>query len=121
MARPLVLVIDDYSDAREVYEIALGLEGFAVESARDGEEGFKKAVELRPALIITDLSMPGMDGWQTVRNLRTDDRTRHIPIIVCSGWEERPLHDAWVDAMFTKPCPLEVLLHEVHRLLRRAA
>jgi CheY-like chemotaxis protein len=65
MNRPLVLVIDDYSDAREVYEIALGLEGFAAEGARDGHEGFRRAVQLRPALIITtDLSMPRVDGWE---------------------------------------------------------
>jgi CheY-like chemotaxis protein len=66
-SRPLVLVIDDDSDARAAYEVALKLEGFAVESARDGQEGFTRAVELRPALVITDLSMPGMGGLAMVR------------------------------------------------------
>jgi two-component system cell cycle response regulator DivK len=121
MARLLVLVIDDYNDAREVYEIVLTQEGFAVEGARDGQEGFRKAVDLRPALIITDLSMPGIDGRETIRNLRADDRTRHIPIITCSGKNEPPQHDVWVDAMLTKPCPLDILVQEVQRVLRRTA
>lgn len=105
MTRPLVVVIDDYSDALEVYETAFTLEGFAVESARDGQEGFNKAIELRPALIITDLVMPGMDGWEMIRKLRADTRTRHVPIITCSGRDERPQHDARVDAMLTKAVP----------------
>jgi DNA-binding response OmpR family regulator len=54
-SQPLVLVIDDSGDAREVYDIVLTLEGFAVEGARDGAEGFSKAVELRPDIIITDV------------------------------------------------------------------
>jgi CheY-like chemotaxis protein len=120
-SRPLVLVIDDDSDARAAYEVALKLEGFAVESARDGQEGFTRAVELQPALLITDLSMPGMGGLAMVRELRADDRTRHIPVITCSGQEERPQHDARVDAMLTKPRPLQVLLHEVRRLVLPAA
>jgi CheY-like chemotaxis protein len=121
-ALPLVLVIDDSSDALEVYDIALRLEGFAVEGARDGREGFRKAVELQPDLIITDLAMPVMNGWETIRELRADDRTRRIPIIACSGGNESPeMQDVWVDAVLTKPCPLQVLLQEVRRLLRRSS
>jgi hypothetical protein len=58
-------------------------------------------------------------GWHPTcaRELRADDRTRHIPVITCSGQEERPQHDARVDAMLTKPCPPRVLLHEVRRLV----
>jgi CheY-like chemotaxis protein len=121
MTGPLVLVIDDDADARDVYEIALKLEGFSVATARDGREGFTRAVELQPVLVITDLSMPGMGGLEMVRELRADPRTRHIAIITCSGQEERPQPDARVDAMLTKPCPLNLLLNEVQRVLRRAA
>jgi CheY-like chemotaxis protein len=116
--RPLVLVIDDAGDAREVYDIVLTLEGFAVEGAEDGREGFRKAVDLRPDIIITDLSMPVMDGWETIRRLRADDRTSRIPIIACSG-EPRQDHDTQVDAMLSKPCPLAHLLQEIRRLLQR--
>jgi CheY-like chemotaxis protein len=120
--RPLILVIDDSSDSLEVYDIALTLEGFAVEGARDGREGFRKALDLRPDLIITDLAMPIMNGWETIRQLRADERTRRIPIIACSGGDEPPrAEDAWVDAMLTKPCPLQLLLQEVRAVLRRSS
>ena len=120
--RPLVLVIDDSGDAVEVYDIVLTLEGFTVEGASNGQEGLRKAIDLRPDIIITDLAMPVMDGWETIRQLRADDRTRRIPIIACSGGDEPPrTRDGWVDAVLAKPCPLEVLLQEVQRLLRRSS
>jgi CheY-like chemotaxis protein len=100
----------------------LQLEGFTVEGASDGQEGFQKAVELLPDIIITDLAMPIMDGWETIRRLRADDRTRRIPIIACSG-DDAPsgTHDSWADALLTKPCTLDTLLLEVRQLLRRNA
>jgi CheY-like chemotaxis protein len=121
-ARPLALVIDDSDDNREVYTVVLQLEGLTVEGAGDGEEGFRKAVELLPNIIITDLAMPIVDGWETIRRLRADERTRRIPIIACSGDEAPdPAHDSWADLVLAKPCPLEALLLEVRQLLRRGA
>jgi CheY-like chemotaxis protein len=118
--RPLVLVIDDFDDTRDVYAVALRLEGFAVEEARDGREGVQKAFELLPDIIITDVTMPIMDGWETIRRLRGDERTRRIPIIACSGQDVGSgTHDSSVDVLLPKPCPLDTLLLEVRRLLRR--
>jgi two-component system, cell cycle response regulator DivK len=117
--RPLALVIDDDDDTREVYAEVLRLEGISVEVASDGQEALQKAVELLPDIIITDLSMPIMDGWETIRRLRADERTRRIPIIVCTG-EEAP-SGTWADLLLTKPCPLDTLLFEVRQLLRRSA
>jgi CheY-like chemotaxis protein len=99
-----------------------GLEGFIVEAAHDGREGVAKAVESLPALIIADLAMPIMDGWETIRRLRSDDRTRHIPIIACSGQylpHEHPESSA--EVLLPKPCLADELLLEVRSLLRRAA
>jgi two-component system, cell cycle response regulator DivK len=120
--RPLALVIDDDDDTREMYAEVLRLEGFTVEGASDGQEALQKAVELLPDIIITDLYMPIMDGWETIRRLRADERTRRIPIIACTG-EEAPngTHDCWADVLLTKPCPLDTLLLEVRQLLRRDA
>jgi len=115
------LVIDDSDDTRGVYATALRLEGFTVEGASDGQEGLQKAVELLPDIIITDLSMPIMDGWETIRRLRADDRTRRIPIIACSGHPPSDTHDTWADALLTKPCPLDTLLLKVRQLLLRNA
>jgi two-component system, cell cycle response regulator DivK len=120
--RPLALVIDDYDDTREMYAEVLRLEGFSVEGARDGQEGLQKAVELLPDIIITDLYMPIMDGWETIRRLRADEHTRRIPIIACSG-QKAPGNtpDSRADVLLTKPCPLDTLLLEVRQLLRRSA
>jgi CheY-like chemotaxis protein len=120
--RPLALVIDDSDDTRDLYAVMLRLEGFTVEGASDGQEALQKAVELLPDIVITDLSMPVMDGWETIRRLRADERTRRIPIIACTG-EEVPnrTHDSLADVLLAKPCPLDTLLLEVRQLLRRAA
>ena len=119
---PVALVIDDSDDTREMYAVALRLEGLTVEEARDGQEALHKAGELLPDIIITDLSMPVMDGWETIRRLRADERTQRIPIIACSG-RDAPgdTHDCRADALLPKPCPLDLLLIEVRRLLRRNA
>jgi CheY-like chemotaxis protein len=114
-----VLLIDDDGDTREIYAQALRPEGLLVAEARDGHEGLQKALESRPDLIITDIAMPIMDGWQLVRGLRGDERTRHIPIIVCSG-NDRPRVqlDVEPDAYLGKPCDPAGLRREVRRLLR---
>jgi CheY-like chemotaxis protein len=72
--------------------------GFVIEKAHDGREGVAKAIEFLPAIIITDLAMPVMDGWETIRRLRADHRTRAIPIIACTG-EDAPsgMHDCWAN------------------------
>jgi two-component system, cell cycle response regulator DivK len=120
--RPLALVIDDSDDTREMFAVMLRLEGFAVEGAGDGAEGFQKAVELLPNIIITDLVMPIVDGWETIRRLRADDRTRRIPILACTG-QKAPsgTHDSGADVLLAKPCPPNTLLLEVRQLLRRGA
>ncbi len=124
-SRPLVLVIDDSEDAREVYATMLRLDGFAVEEAIDGQQGLEKARKSLPDVIITDLEMPVMDGWETIRRLKADQRTRTIRIIACSGATvPRPAKRAFeptYDAHLVKPCLPEVLLSEIRGFVRRAA
>jgi two-component system, cell cycle response regulator DivK len=120
--RRLVLVIDDWADTRELYALVLELEGYVVAQARDGQDGLQRARDLAPDILITDLRMPIMDGWETIRRLRGDSRTRHIPIIACSGHDARRRTDgAAPDVLLAKPCPLDALVAEVGRLLKRAA
>ena len=84
-SRPLVLVVDDYQDAREMYAESLGACGFSVAEAETGDEAVAKAFELVPDAIVMDLSLPGMDGWTATRTLKTDARTRAIPVVVAYG------------------------------------
>src|SRR6185436_9033081 len=73
---PLVLIVDDMHDNREMYAQFLRFAGFRVEAAGDGFEALDKARSVRPNVIIMDLALPGMDGWETTRRIKDDERTR---------------------------------------------
>jgi CheY-like chemotaxis protein len=85
--RPRILAVDDSEDIREFYELELELGGYAVALAADGREGLALARELRPDVIITDVSMPVMDGLELLVRLRSDLPPPLPPIIVCSGFD----------------------------------
>jgi diguanylate cyclase (GGDEF)-like protein len=76
-----ILVVDNEPDILRFVEVNLRLEGFSVELAHDGEEALERAFAVRPALILLDVMMPGLDGYEVCRRLRADVRTSHVPII----------------------------------------
>ena len=117
--RPLILVVDDYEDAREMYAEYLEFSGFRVAEARNGNDAVAQAFLLRPDLILMDLSLPGMDGWEATKLLKSDERTRNIPIIALTGHHNfaEMAKQAGCDAFLTKPCPPEELLGELRRFL----
>src|SRR5918992_2526188 len=78
---PLVLVVEDYQDAREMYAAYLTFSGYRVAEATNGVEAVEKTIELMPDIILMDLALPRMDGWEATRRLKLDERTRHIPIV----------------------------------------
>jgi two-component system, cell cycle response regulator DivK len=118
---PLILVVDDYQDAREMYAEYLQFSGFRVAEAGNGNEAVERAFELRPDLILMDLSLPGIDGWEATRQLKNDDRTRHIPIVALTGHALAGASDgarkAGCDSFVTKPCLPDELVVEVRRML----
>jgi two-component system, cell cycle response regulator DivK len=118
---PLILVVDDYQDAREMYAEYLQFSGFRVAEAKNGNEAIEKAFELRPALILMDLSLPGMDGWEATRQLKSDERTRHIPVVALTGHAlagaSEGARKAGCDSFVTKPCLPDDLVVEVRRML----
>ena len=119
--RPLILVVDDYQDAREMYAEYLQFSGFRVAEARNGNEAIEQAFTLRPDLILMDLSLPGMDGWEATRQLKSDERTRHIPIVALTGHAlagaSEGARKAGCDSFVTKPCLPDDLVVEVRRML----
>jgi CheY-like chemotaxis protein len=121
--RPLVLVVDDYQDAREMYAEYLTYSGFRVAEASNGLEALQKAFELLPDVILMDLSLPGMDGWAATKRLKTDDRTRRIPIVALTGHALAGASEsarlAGCDAFVTKPCLPDELVLQVRRILDR--
>jgi CheY-like chemotaxis protein len=118
---PLILVVDDYQDAREMYAEYLQFSGFRVAEARNGNEAVTQAFELRPDLILMDLSLPGMDGWEATRVLKADERTRHIPVVALTGHAlagaSEGARKAGCDSFVTKPCLPDDLVVEVRRML----
>jgi len=118
---PLILVVDDYDDAREMYAEYLQFCGFRVAEARNGNEALEQAFTLKPDLILMDLSLPGMDGWEATRQLKADDRTRNIPVVALTGHALAGASEgakrAGCDSFVTKPCLPDDLVVEVRRML----
>src|SRR3989442_8945033 len=85
LAKPVVLVVDDDADARTIYAMSLRAKGCEVFTAKDGREGLEKANGLWPDVIVMDLAMPGVDGWEAIRRLNESSWTREIPIVAVSA------------------------------------
>jgi CheY-like chemotaxis protein len=124
-AETLVLLVENDPAGREMYALSLESSGFRVEQAHNGLQALEKARDLGPDIIITDLAIPGIDGFQLCKRLREDPRTERVPIIGITGYEHFVSEPgratrAGCDAIFTKPCHPETLLAEIHRLLATA-
>jgi two-component system, cell cycle response regulator DivK len=120
----LVLLVDDYPDNRDIYVQYLTYAGLRVEEAENGHQALDKAFSLRPDVIVMDLSLPGLDGWEATRRLKEDPRTRDIPVIALTGHalagHSKVAFDAGCDAFITKPCLPERLLEEIRAILTAA-
>jgi two-component system cell cycle response regulator DivK len=118
---PLVLVVEDYQDAREMYSAYLQFSGYRVAEATNGLEAIEKTLELMPDIILMDLALPKVDGWEATKRLKSDERTKHIPIVALTGHALAGFADgaraAGCDAFVTKPCLPDALVAEVRRML----
>ncbi|OLB41498.1 MAG: response regulator [Candidatus Rokubacteria bacterium 13_2_20CM_2_64_8] len=118
---PLVLLVDDFQDNREMYAMYLEHAGMQVAEAGNGHEALDQAFRLLPDLIVMDLSLPGIDGWEATRRLKADERTKKIPVVALTshaleGYSEGA-RAAGCDAFVTKPCLPEQLLSEIRKVL----
>ncbi|GMV11014.1 MAG TPA: response regulator [Gemmatimonadaceae bacterium] len=118
-----VLIIEDNEDNRIVYSTILRHHGFRVSEALDGEEGIARARQELPDLILMDISIPLVDGWEATQRLKSESLTRHIPVIALTahampGDRERALQ-AGCDGYLAKPCAPQAVLAEVNRLIDR--
>jgi len=119
--RPRVLLVDDYPDAREMYTEYLEFSGFEVVEAGNGKEALQRAVDTAPDIILMDLSLPVMDGWEATRRLKADERTTSIPVVALTGHALAGISEgakkAGCDAFVTKPCLPEDLVREIRKVL----
>jgi len=116
-----ILLINDEKDFIETVSFALSADGFDVSTAQDGPSGIGQARSYRPDLIILDLMMPGIDGYEVAGRLKSDKATSDIPIIVLTATVTKELGQKIreikaVDCMI-KPCDLEDLLKKVKSIL----
>jgi CheY-like chemotaxis protein len=119
--KPLVLVVEDYQDAREMYTAYLQFSGYRVAEASNGLEAIEKTRALMPDIILMDLALPKIDGWEATRQLKADDRTKHIPIVALTGHalqgHSEQARQAGCDSFVTKPCLPDALVAEIQRML----
>ena len=120
--KPIVLVVDDFADNREMYSEYLAFSGYDVIEARNGVEAIEAARQRLPDIIIMDLSLPVMDGWEATRRLKADERTRAIPVVALTGHalagHSKGAQEAGCDSFLYKPCLPDQLVAEIRRMLQ---
>jgi two-component system cell cycle response regulator DivK len=119
---PLILLVDDDADSRFLYaQYLTSVPGYRVAEAADGGQAIELAVRLHPDVVVMDLTLPRVTGWDAVGALRASPETRHIPIILLTGNAQSRARAAaeGVAAVLIKPCLPETLERQVEALLGR--
>ena len=120
-AKPLILLVEDQSDLRRLYAEHLELSGFEVIEAGNGADALAHTAEHSPDVVLMDLGLPVLDGWEATRRLKSDTRTSHIPIVALTAHdgsgELQRATSAGCDWFVPKPCPPDALVAEIRRVL----
>jgi CheY-like chemotaxis protein len=116
-----ILYVEDNDDNIFMLTRRLSRYGFEVIVAKNGEEGLAKVRSEDPAVILMDLDLPVLDGWEATRRLKASDETRHIPVIAVSAYamisDRKRAFDAGCDDFFSKPVDLKGLLERIESFL----
>ena len=120
-----VLLVEDNEMNRDMLSRRLIRQGYEVVVAVDGEQGVEAALRERPAIVLMDMSLPVLDGWEATRRLKADEATRAIPVIALTAHamagDRQQALDAGCDDYDTKPIELPRLLEKMRRLLGETA
>lgn len=116
-----ILCIEDEPEMIDLIRLILGRRGFEVTGAAGGMEGLKAVREQLPDLVLLDLMMPDMDGWEVYQQMKADEKTRHIPVVVVTAKAQSidrvlGLHIAKVDDYIAKPFSPQELLNSVEKV-----
>ena len=121
MAKGRILVVDDEIYIVHILDFSLGMEGYEVITALDGEQALEKARSEKPDLIVLDIMMPKLDGYETCKMLKADDRTRQIPVILLSAkgrhTDQKIGYEVGADDYITKPFSPRKLVERINTLL----
>ena len=116
-----ILYVEDNDDNIYMITRRLSRHGYEVIIAMDGEEGMAMVRSETPALILMDLDLPILDGWEATRRLKASEETRHIPLIAVSAYamvsDRKRAFEAGCDDFFSKPVDLKSLLERIEALL----
>jgi CheY-like chemotaxis protein len=116
-----ILIVDDYPDALDIWAIYLQALGYRVSTAGDGAEAIAQAERLHPDLIVLDLELPRVSGFDVAKRLRANPETKHIPLIAATGYSHVKQLDrareAGFDQIVIKPCDPDLLVEEIERHL----
>src|SRR6185503_14519296 len=118
-----ILLVEDNEMNRDMLSRRLERKGYQIAIAVDGQQGVDMAAADPPALILMDMSLPVLDGWEATRRIRADERTKNIPIIALTAHamqgDEEKAREAGCDDYDTKPVELPRLLGKMEALLKR--
>src|SRR5215470_2224068 len=121
--KPLVLLVEDQSELRQMYVQQLALSGFDVIEAGNGADALVHTAAHDPDVVLMDLSLPVLDGWEATRRLKNDERTAHIPIVALTAHDEsgelQRATSAGCDRFVPKHFPPDALVTENRRVLGR--
>lgn len=116
-----ILLVDDYPDALEIWGLYLRTQGYDVDTAEDGLTAVDRAHQLLPDIIVLDLELPGITGYEAAKRLRASRETRRIPLIAATGYSHIKQLDlarqCGFDSIVVKPCEPGALVAEIERLL----
>lgn len=120
-----ILIVDDYPDALDVWALYLRSMGYRVSTAIDGASAIQQAERLLPDLIVLDLELPAISGFDAAKRLRANPETQFIPLIAATGYSHMSQLDraraAGFDQIVIKPCDPDLLIEEIERLLDQAS
>ena len=116
-----ILLVDDYPDALEIWGLYLRYLGYDVETAENGLQAIEKAHASLPDIIVLDLQLPGVSGFEAAVHLRSEPDTRDIPLIAATGYSHvkqlDQARESGFDSIVVKPCDPSLLVSEIERLL----
>ena len=121
-----ILCIEDEPEMIDLIRLILGRRGFEVKGANGGVEGLQMIRRERPDLVLLDLMMPDMDGWEVYQQMKADEKTKNIPVIVVTAKAQSidkvlGLHIAKVDDYIAKPFSPQDLMNSVEKVLKSKA
>lgn len=121
MKHPVIMIVDDEADMLSLLEIALKRQGFAVMKAKDAELALHLVNSFKPNLFIVDVMMPGMDGIELCRELRTIPHTANTPVIIMTAYDSTRFRskarEAGANSFLPKANMMRLLIEQVHSLL----